>query len=55
MTVDEHGTEHRYGCHMPAPESTPSRVPGFRIERCAACGAVRVTRSTPTPRTEAHR
>ena len=53
--IDEHGTEHRHGCHMPAPTSQPSRVPGFHILTCPTCGVVRVTRSTLAPRTEATR
>jgi hypothetical protein len=44
-TIDQNGRVHRHGCPMPAPTSTPASVPGFRIERCPACGAVRVTRA----------
>ncbi len=40
--VDEHGIEHRYGCHRPGWTSESSRVRGFYILRCATCGAVRL-------------
>jgi hypothetical protein len=43
--IDEHGIEHRYGCHMPGWTSKPSRVPGFHILRCPTCGTVRVARA----------
>lgn len=48
--IDEHGTEHRHGCPMPAPTSQPSRVPGFHILTCPTCGVVRVTRAKESTR-----
>jgi hypothetical protein len=38
--VDEHGVEHRHGCHCPGWTVTPSRVRGVSIARCDECGCV---------------
>jgi hypothetical protein len=38
--VDEHGVEHRHGCHCPGWTVTPSRVRGVSIARCVECGCV---------------
>ena len=43
--IDEHGTEHRHGCHMPGWTSEPSRVRGYYILRCPTCGVVRITQA----------
>jgi hypothetical protein len=45
--LDEHGTEHRYGCTRPGWTSDTPRRAGIHVIRCAGCGAVRLILANP--------
>lgn len=43
--LDQHGTEHRPGCHRPGWTSKPASLRGWHILTCPTCGAVRLVRA----------
>lgn len=43
--VDDHGALHRFGCDTPGWISDGRGVIGWRVVRCAGCGAVRLVRA----------